>query len=84
MITARQAGWSLSYSDSSSGFQFITARDDYGNYAEFTYDGATITAANRANTVSFFDLPLSVIALIRFWFGAITFKEYERALIALA
>jgi len=48
-------------------------------YAEFSFDGIHIIPGTK-NEVGFFDLPLSIVQLIRFWFGTITFEEYERAL----
>lgn len=85
MKTACQAGWSLTHTKSSSGFQFVTVRsiDSSNLYAEFWFpepgDGDSIEASVK-NDVGFFDLPLSVVQLIRYWFGCITFEEYDRAL----
>lgn len=81
--TATQAGWSLTYSVSSSGFMFVTARkgDVYG---EFHYDESTgMIIPGKFNDVAFFDLPTSVCQLIRFWFGTITGEQYIQALAAL-
>lgn len=81
MKTASQAGWSLSYSESSSGFKFVTARsiDASQHYCEYSLvDGQIVPG--KINDVGFFDLPLSVIQLIRFWFGLITYVEYNQAL----
>lgn len=82
MKTARQAGWSLEYTKSSSGFQFVSVRkvDGY-DYAEFWFSEDTVgIEGSTRNDFALLDLPLSVVALIRFWFGTITFEEYKGAL----
>ena len=78
MKTASQAGYSLTYTKSSSGFQFVTVRKEH-DYCEFWVDDNQIYPSSK-NDFGFFDMPLSVIQLIRFWFGSITFEEYDRAL----
>lgn len=84
MKTASQAGWSLSYSESSSGFKFVTARsiDASQHYCEYSLvDGEIVPG--KINDVGFFDLPLSVCNLIRYWFGTITYTEYFRSLYSI-
>jgi hypothetical protein len=80
--TASQAGWSLRYTQSSGGSQFVTARsiDADANYCEYSLaDNGWIVEYNT-NTCGFFDMPLSVCQLIRFWFGTINSVEYSCAM----
>jgi hypothetical protein len=80
--TASQEGWSLRYSVSSTGFQFVTARsiDSNAHYNEYYLADSGLIIEGTANTCGFFDLPLSVVQLIRFWFGTITYEEYTKSL----
>lgn len=84
MKTASQANWSLTYIESPSGFKFITLRsmDSKKLYCEFHVDVATdMIVPGKSNDIAFFDLPLSVCQLIRFWFGRITAEQYIQALV---
>lgn len=70
MKTARQNGWSMVHTVSSSGFHFVTVRNDFGDYGEFhkTAESDVISGSN-INNFSFDDLPQSVINLIKLWFS---------------
>lgn len=80
MKTATQAGWEVTYTKSSSDFQFVSVRKvDGTDYAEFWLDDGSIVGSTK-NDFGFFDLPFSVVSLIRFWFGTIDIYEYQGAL----
>jgi hypothetical protein len=62
---------------------FVTVRKG-DSYGEFSYDVETGTIIpGKFNDMAFFDMPLSVCQLIRFWFGTITGEQYVQALAAL-
>lgn len=70
MKTATQSNYRLYYSQSSTGFQFITVRSlTTGEYAEFSLNDAKEIVSGTANDIAFNDLPMSVCNLIRLWFG---------------
>lgn len=79
MKTAKQSGWSL-YQNSD---RFVTVHNDRGSYGEFSVNDAGQILAGTANDVDLFDLPISVVLLIRFWLGVITPEDYQRGYDAL-
>jgi len=74
---ANQAGWALSCTE--AGDFVAVCSNDGRFYGEFSFDGIHIIASPKSE-IGFFDLPLSIVQLIRYWFGTITFEEYERAI----
>lgn len=73
MKTARQAGWSMTYSK--VDYAFVTLSNDYGDYLEVYLDddGNVVLCDPDGRGITLLDLPLSVLRLIALWFGDIHF-----------